>query len=114
MLKEKRQQKIRTLIQAKNIGTQEELTELLSKNAFSVTQSSISRDLEELRIVKVNGYYSLPLAADAAQKFGLLGLEAAGDGVQVVEARRHAGLLGARRTGEHGRVAAHALDRPGW
>jgi transcriptional regulator of arginine metabolism len=93
MLKRKRQQKICDLIQAKHISTQDELTELLSGGAFNVTQSSISRDLEELGIIKVNGFYALPRAADGTQKFGLLNLETAGD--ILVVAKTEPGLASA-------------------
>ncbi|HEX8288447.1 MAG TPA: hypothetical protein VF556_10645 [Pyrinomonadaceae bacterium] len=93
MIKEKRQQKIRNFIQAKNIGTQEELSELLSEAGFDVTQSSISRDLEQMNIVKVSGFYALPSTSDAAQTFGLLSLETAGE--NLVVARCESGLASA-------------------
>lgn len=79
MLKEKRQQTIRNLIRAKNIGSQSELADILSKDGFYVTQSSVSRDLDELGIVKVNGFYALPKASNETRKFGLLSLETAGE-----------------------------------
>jgi transcriptional regulator of arginine metabolism len=93
MLKEKRQQKIRSLIEAKKIGTQEELTELLSKSKFTVTQSSVSRDLEEMGIVKVKGFYALPVTNERTQKFGLLDLETAGE--ILIVARTEPGLASA-------------------
>lgn len=79
MKKSKRQQKILGLIAAKNISTQEELNELLEQNGIYVNQSSISRDLDELWIVKINGFYSQPQIKNKANTFGLLGLETAGD-----------------------------------
>ena len=93
MLKRNRQQKIRDLIQAKNISTQDELTELLSDGSFNVTQSSISRDLEELGIVKLNGFYALPKTTEGEQKFGLLHLETAGD--ILIVAKTEPGLASA-------------------
>ena len=93
MIKEKRQQKIRNLIQLKNIGTQEELTELLSKAGYSVTQSSVSRDLEQIGIIKVHGFYALPQMTSAAPKFGLLSLETAGE--NLIVARCESGLASA-------------------
>lgn len=93
MLKRKRQQKIRDLIQAKHISTQEELTELLAGGAFNVTQSSISRDLEELGIIKVNGHYALPQASQNTQSLGLLELDTAGD--ILVVAKTEPGLASA-------------------
>ncbi|MDQ6787866.1 MAG: arginine repressor [Acidobacteriota bacterium] len=92
MLKEKRQQTILDLIRARNIETQDELTESLSKKGFSATQSSVSRDLNELGIVKINGYYSLP-KAETKQDFGLYGLETAGE--NLIVARCSSGLASA-------------------
>jgi transcriptional regulator of arginine metabolism len=79
MLKETRQKKILSLIRGKRIATQEELTTLLERGGLVVTQSSVSRDLLELGIVKHRGYYALPQAGNGAGARGLLSLEAAGD-----------------------------------
>lgn len=84
MLKEKRQQTILDLIHARNIERQDELTESLSKRGFAATQSSVSRDLDELGIVKINGYYSLP-QAQTKQEFGLFNLEVAGENLIVAK-----------------------------
>lgn len=93
MQKEVRQSVIIKLITAKQIGTQEELSALLEKKGFSATQSSISRDLDELGIVKVNGFYSLPQKPRNAAAAGLLGLNTAGE--NLVVARCEAGLASA-------------------
>ena len=85
MQKTKRQQKIMGLIRARRIGTQQELTALLERAGFMATQSSISRDLEELGVVKHNGHYTLPRAAEGAAAHGLLGLEPAGDCLVVAK-----------------------------
>jgi transcriptional regulator of arginine metabolism len=82
MIKEKRQQTIRNFIQAQNVGTQDELTELLSKAGFSVTQSSVSRDLDELGIIKANGFYAIP-RKEKNENFGLQTLETAGENLIV-------------------------------
>ena len=84
MSKEERQQTILDLIRVVNIGTQDELTESLAKKGFTSTQSSVSRDLDELKIIKVNGFYALPPTAVKAD-FGLYGLEAAGDNLIVAK-----------------------------
>ena len=83
MGKVKRQQKINDLIQTNNIGTQDELTELLSKAGFFVAQSSVSRDLEQIGIIKVNGFYALPQTFNEKPKFGLLSLETAGENLII-------------------------------
>ena len=49
MQKEQRQRKILSLIRAKRIGTQEELTAHLERAGVPATQSSVSRDLRGYR-----------------------------------------------------------------
>src|ERR1700755_2546221 len=85
MHKTRRQHKIISLINARRIGTQQELTALLERAGFVATQSSVSRDLVELGVVKTNGHYTLPRATDGASKRGLLSLEAAGDALVVAK-----------------------------
>src|SRR5258706_15458368 len=78
MLKRERQKKLLNLIRAKRIGTQEALRAHLERAGVPATQSSLSRDLEELGVVKHHGSYALPHAnGDSAR--GLLSLDAAGD-----------------------------------
>ena len=85
MHKTKRQQKILSLIRARRIGTQQELSAMLERAGFVATQSIVSRDLEELGVVKHRGYYTLPRAADGASARGLLGLDPAGDCLVVAK-----------------------------
>jgi transcriptional regulator of arginine metabolism len=78
MLKRDRQHKLLSLIRAKRIGTQEELKEHLERAGVPATQSSVSRDLEELGVIKHHGAYALPHAnGDSAR--GLLSLDMAGE-----------------------------------
>lgn len=93
MDKERRQQKILDLIRARRIGTQQALAVELERAGFAATQSSISRDLEELGVVKQHGRYTVPAAATGAAARGLLGLEPAGD--CLVVARCEPGLASA-------------------
>jgi len=62
-MKSKRHAKILELIAEFEIDTQEELLKKLNENGFKVTQATVSRDIKELRLVKVQagaGYkYSL-------------------------------------------------------
>ena len=78
MLKRERQQKLLSLIRAKRIGTQEHLRAHLERAGVPATQSSVSRDLEELGIVKHHGAYALPHANGESAR-GLLSLDLAGD-----------------------------------
>ena len=92
MNKRERQQKILSLIRAKPIGTQEDLRVLLDRAGVPSTQSSVSRDLEELGVVKHHGYYTLPRTNGTAAR-GLLSLDQAGD--SLVIARTVPGLASA-------------------
>jgi transcriptional regulator of arginine metabolism len=85
MDKTKRQQKILSLIRARRIGTQQELSGMLERAGMGATQSSISRDLEELGVVKSGGFYTLPAAAGGPASRGLLGLEPAGECLVVAK-----------------------------
>src|ERR1044072_4869508 len=86
MHKTKRQQKIISLISARRIGTQQELTALLERAGFVATQPSASRGLGELGVGKRNGHYTLPRAAgEGAASRGLRGLETAGDVLVVAK-----------------------------
>jgi transcriptional regulator of arginine metabolism len=92
MNKRDRQQKILSLIQAKPIGTQEDLRAMLERAGIAATQSSVSRDLEELGIVKQHGHYTLPRANGTSAR-GLLSLDQAGE--SLVIARTLPGLASA-------------------
>jgi len=92
MNKRERQQKILSLIQAKPIGTQEDLRALLERAGVAATQSSVSRDLEELGVVKHHGHYMLPRTNGNGAR-GLLSLDQAGDGLVI--ARTLPGLASA-------------------
>jgi transcriptional regulator of arginine metabolism len=78
MLKQERQKRILNLIRAKPIGTQEALRTHLERAGVAATQSSVSRDLEELGVVKHHGRYALPQANGGATR-GLLSLNIAGE-----------------------------------
>ena len=92
MQKNKRQKAILELISVNQIGTQEELSQILESHGFSVNQSSVSRDLVELGIIKAQGFYALPAKSNYAN-FGLLSMEIAGD--NMIVAKTEAGFAGA-------------------
>lgn len=52
-MKAKRHDMINKLIASENIETQEELAYRLREHGFSVTQATVSRDIKELRLIKV-------------------------------------------------------------
>jgi transcriptional regulator of arginine metabolism len=82
MNKNERQRKILSLIQARPIGTQADLKGYLERAGVPATQSSVSRDLDELGVLKYNGRYTLPRANGAAVR-GLLGLDISGENLVV-------------------------------
>ena len=92
MNKRDRQQRILDLIKAGPIGTQEDLRSMLEQTGVPATQSSVSRDLEELGVVKQHGHYTLPRTNGAATR-GLLSLDHAGE--SLVIARTIPGLASA-------------------
>ena len=64
-MKTKRHSKILELISEKDIATQEDLLVYLRESGFDVTQATVSRDIKELRLIKItdklNRYcYALP------------------------------------------------------
>jgi transcriptional regulator of arginine metabolism len=86
MQKDTRQKKVLSLIRARRIGTQEELTAQLERAGVPATQSSVSRDLEELGIIKRRGYYTLPHASNGTMAArGLLNLDVSGDALVVAK-----------------------------
>jgi transcriptional regulator of arginine metabolism len=92
MQKSSRQQKLLSLIRAKPFSTQAALRESLERAGVPATQSSLSRDLEELGVVKYHGHYTIPRANGAAAR-GLLSLDLSGN--NLVIARTEAGLASA-------------------
>ncbi|HEX8178681.1 MAG TPA: hypothetical protein VF525_03975 [Pyrinomonadaceae bacterium] len=85
MDKERRQQKLLSLVRALPVSTQGELREHLVRAGFAATQSSVSRDLEELGVVKREGRYVVPRPAEGAAARGLLALHVAGDALVVAK-----------------------------
>ena len=109
--RKKRHLRILEIISTRRIETQEELAEALRAEEWSVTQSSVSRDITSLRLVKVEGAYARPVR----------GLKAHGDpderriaeGLLTVDRAGEALLVIHTPPGEANRVAV-ALDRLAW
>lgn len=60
-MKSKRHTKVIEIIKEKNIETQEELADELKKAGFEVTQATVSRDIKDLKLLKmqrISGKYS--------------------------------------------------------
>jgi transcriptional regulator of arginine metabolism len=106
----KRHLKILELISTRAVRTQEELAEALAAQGWDVTQSSVSRDIAALRLVKVDGAYrrpprgASPIDPDERRiAEGVLTIESAGEALVVLHTP----------PGEANRVAV-ALDRLAW
>lgn len=107
----KRHLKILELISTRPLHTQEEVAEALAAEGWEVTQSSVSRDIAALKLVKVEGAYQRPAvvrapAADPDRQRvadSVLTVEPAGDVLAVLHTP----------PGEANRVAI-ALDRLAW
>ena len=105
----KRHLKILELISTRAVRTQEELAEALAGEGWEVTQSSVSRDIAALRLVKVDGAYRRAprlTHADPDERRiaeGVLTVEPAGEALIVVHTP----------PGEANRVAV-AMDRLAW
>ena len=72
-MKSERHALILSLIEKKNVETQEDLAELLKERGVAVTQATVSRDIKELRLIKVlsetGGYkYATVDKAEAGMK----------------------------------------------
>lgn len=103
--------KILELIATHAIGTQEELGDALAREGCVVTQSSVSRDIAALKLVKLDGVYTRPAVTKAPRRDpdeqriveGVLAYSAAGDSLIVLHTP----------PGEANRVGA-AFDRLAW
>ncbi len=62
---------IKMIISSKEVGSQEELLQALSKEGFELTQATLSRDLKQLKVAKAantNGKYVYVLPNDIMYK----------------------------------------------
>jgi len=65
MRAKKRQARIIELVKSNDVETQEELTVMLQKSGFAVTQATVSRDIRELKLTKIP-------AGEGRQKYSIL------------------------------------------
>lgn len=75
MKKNYRQEKILSIIEEFDIGTQEELLDKLNESGFNVTQATVSRDIKALNLIKIQDstgrykYSSVKKDGDSAEKY---------------------------------------------
>lgn len=74
-MKISRQRKIVELVNERDIETQEELAQYLLQSGYEVTQATVSRDIRELKLIKVSQddgmqkYIFLNSSADMGEKY---------------------------------------------
>jgi len=83
MQKRERQAALLSLISTAHVGSQSQLASRLCEQGYEVTQASVSRDIDELGIVKLNGYYAIPRRLDSESEFGRVSLGTAGNNLIV-------------------------------
>ncbi len=91
--RKKRQLKILELVATRPIRTQEDLADALAQEGWEVTQSSVSRDISQLGLIKVDGVYAraatarMTEVADPNERRlveSVLTVDAAGDSLLVL------------------------------
>jgi transcriptional regulator of arginine metabolism len=117
MTKQQRQHRISRLLETKAVGSQSHLVELLSAEGVEATQTTVSRDLEELGAVKVR----LPGGETAYALPELPSRQVAPEdhlrrvlGEWVVEIAQSTNLVVLRTPPGSAHVVGSALDRSGF
>ena len=110
---DRRQRRLRILelISTRTLRTQEELVDALGQEGWDVTQSSVSRDVAALRLVKADGVYQRPTPNtdrlndqdEVRVAESVLSFDKAGDALVILHTP----------AGEANRAGA-ALDRLAW
>lgn len=114
-MKSSRQNEIIDLISSADIETQEELAAALREKGFQVTQATVSRDIRELRLIKVasktGGYkYAKPSRHETAVNERLTRILSD----SLVNVETAANLVVVKTLSGSANVAAEALDHLGW
>ena len=114
-MKTKRQNEIIQLISTKDIDTQEELASELRAKGYKVTQATVSRDIRELRLIKVSskggGFkYAKPERHEIAVSERLARILT--DSLVSVDASGN--IIVVKTLSGSANVAAEALDNLGW
>lgn len=110
-MKQGRQSTILELIENHDVETQDELSLLLRKKGFEVTQATISRDIKELKLVKVqseSGAYKY--AASGKEPLGKLDIFRRVFRDTVVSVEAAASLVVVHTMSGSANAAAEAID----
>lgn len=114
-MKAARHAMILQIIEKHNIETQDELAELLRKNGFDVTQATVSRDIKELRLIKVladDGMYKYA-TVDKAES-GMLDRFVKMFSQSVVSMTNAGNLIIIKTISGSANVSAEAIDSMRW
>ena len=114
-MKSERHAMILNLIETTNVETQEELADMLKKRGICVTQATVSRDIKELRLIKVlaeNGGYKYATVdkAEAGMKERFVRIF----GDSVVGINTSANLVIVKTLSGSANAAAEAVDSMHW
>jgi len=112
MSKLSRQNLILDLVQQEAVENQEQLRKLLLRQGFDVTQATLSRDINDLALVKTPTGYSVSHNGERAEP----GYPSAGRLVRefVVEVREAQNLLVVKTATGSAQPVAAAIDSEGW
>lgn len=97
--KSERQDAIRLAIQNNRINSQEELKAALSGNGIAISQATLSRDLQEMGVIKSHGgsvsYYVIPEGRYGRElsDSGVMGIEVSGNMAVVRTLPGHASMF---------------------
>ena len=106
-----RRRRILELVTSRELRTQDELAEALAAAGWGANQSSVSRDIAALGLVKTDGVYRRP--ARASRPRGNPDLERIADVVSSIESAGDALIVLRTPAGEANHVAV-GLDRLEW
>lgn len=114
-MKQSRQGKILEIIAENTIETQEQLIEKLNEAGYNVTQATVSRDIRELRLMKIScgfGIYKYVVSSQEPHSHSAKYLNILRETVTNIE---HAGNLVVVKTyAGMAQAAAAALDSMNW
>ena len=114
-MKNDRQKAVIELVKTRNIETQSELANALQEMGFHVTQATVSRDIREMRLIKVS-------SSEGGYKYGLPGQEGKSVSERMIRILRdslvqvdHAGhMIVIKTLSGSANSAAEALDSMEW
>lgn len=114
-MKSVRQVAILDIIEKQDVETQEELAEALRERGMKVTQATVSRDIKELRLLKVltpTGAYKYATADKAENSLNERFIRMLGESLLSVAASNN--LVVVKTLAGSANVAAEALDSLHW